>query len=241
MRKSLGRRTGAQLSRKGLIAVLLLVSSPSAAKAQATHLMVPARNTLLRFTQGWGRESALGDLTMVPMAATDLEVRFWGGYGLVGTSAVVLRRTGGVWQAWRAEVQPCPVRLPISIGDTITAPALAPYREQARATCGDRSRDTLSAAAVFMADTVGLYPLDEGDYEAFWQELKSEGILELPPKVRRSWMMLDGHTYVVEVRRGNDYRASVIEHTTPETRADTVMQRLAALIQRGPLAALPAR
>lgn len=86
--------------------------------------MTPAGDVLLRFTQEWGRESALEDLTKRLMAPSDVEVRFWGGY------------------------------------------------------------------------------------------------------------VTDGHTYVVEVRRGGDYRASVIEQTKPESRADTLVQRLAALVQR---------
>jgi hypothetical protein len=126
------------------------------------------------------------------------------------------------------------VYLPIPVGDTITPAALASYREHARKTCGDPTRDTLPAATIFMADTVALYSLAQGDYESYWQELKREGLLELPPEVPRNWMMVDGHSYVVEVRRGGDYRVSVIEHTTPETRADTVVQRLAGLIRRGP-------
>jgi hypothetical protein len=196
--------------------------------------MAPGRETLLRFTQEWGRESALGELSMRSMGASDVEVRFWGGYGLFGTSAMVLRRTGDVWQAWRAEVQPCPVVLPMPVGDTVSERTLTYYRREARKTCGDRRSDTLSAAAMFRADTVGLYPLPSADYEAYWQELKQNGLAQLPPEVHRGWMMLDGHTYVVEVRRGNDYRASVIEHTKPESRADTLVQRLAALIRRGP-------
>jgi hypothetical protein len=88
---------------------------------------------------------------------------------------------------------------------------------------------------MIVVDTVALHQLPRADYEAFWQELKTEGILELPPRVPRSWMMLDGLTYVVEVRRGNDYRASAIEHTKPEGRADSLVQRLATLMQRGPI------
>jgi hypothetical protein len=222
------------LSLRALIVALIMWHVPASGTAQATHIMAPVRETLLRFTQEWGRESALGDLSMRAMGDSDVEVRFWGGYGLFGTTATVLRRTGDVWQAWRAEVQRCPVVLPISVGDTLSAPSLASYRREARKTCGDRRSDSLSAAAVFDADTVGLYPLASAEYEAFWQELKQNGLLELPPEVPRNWMMVDGHTYVVEVRRGSDYRASVIEHTKPESRADTLVQGLARLIQRGP-------
>jgi hypothetical protein len=195
--------------------------------------MIPTRSFLLSITREWGRESALGDLATARMGPEDVEVRFWDGYGLTGTSGTVLRRVGGRWQAWRAEVQPCPVHLPIPVGDTIKPAALAVYREQARKNCGDHTGDTLAAETVFMADTVGLYSLPEIDYEAYWQELKRVGLLELPPNVPRTWIMADGFSYVVEVRRGGDYRASVIENATPETRADTVIQRLAGMIRDG--------
>ena len=162
------------MSRSRLYALLLLFW-PGNANAQAKHMMVPVRNLLLDFTREWGRESPLGDLAMIPMASEDVEVRFWGGYGIVGTSATVLRRIRGSWRAWRVEVQPCPVYLPIPVGDTITPAALAVYREQARKTCGDHRSDTLSAATVFIGDTLGLYPLGKRNYEAFWQELKRQG------------------------------------------------------------------
>jgi hypothetical protein len=87
---------------------------------------------------------------------------------------------------------------------------------------------------MIVVDTVALHELPSADYEAFWQGLKSEGILELPPRVPRSWMMDDGLTYVTEVRRGDDYRGSEIEYTKPEGRPDSLVQRLAALIDRGP-------
>jgi hypothetical protein len=213
---------------------LLLWLAPAASRAQATHIMVPVRETLLQFTQDWGRESALGDLTTRVMGSSDVELRFWGGFGLGGTSATVLRRTDDTWRAWRAEVQRCPVFLPVAVGDTVSTTTLAAYRQQARRNCGDRRPDTLSSATVFYADTMALYPLADANYEDFWQKLKREGILELPPQVPRSWRMLDGYTYVVEVRRGNDYRASVIEHTRPESRADSLVQHLAELIRQGP-------
>jgi hypothetical protein len=202
-------------------------------EAQATHLTLPKRETLLWFTREWGRESALGDLVTRPMAGSDVEVRFWTGYGLAGTSGTVLQRSGGVWRAWHAVIHSCRLLVPMAIGDTLSTPMFAAYRQQARARCGDRTSN-LSSGLMITADTVALEPLVTADYESFWQELKREGILELPPEVPRSWFMLDGTTYVVEVRRGNDYRASVIEHTTPESRADRLVQRLATILERGP-------
>ena len=225
-------QTSGSLSLRTLAVALIVWHLPAQGVAQATHATAPADDVLLQFTQEWGRESALGDLTKRSMAPSDVEVRFWGGYGLFGTSALVLRRTGDVWQAWRALVQGCPVVLPVPVGDTVSDSTLAFYRREARKNCGHPQADTLPATMVFQADAVGLYPLASAGYEAYWQELKRNGLLELPPRVPRKWFMTDGHTYVVEVRRGGDYRASVIEQTKPESRADTLVQRLAALVQR---------
>ena len=217
-----------------LTAALLFWLTPSQAAAQATHVMAPRDPSLLEFTRDWGRESVLGDLAARTMRSDDVEVRFWSGFGLFGTSGTVLRRSDGRWRAWQADIHSCQMGLPISVGDTLSAHSRALYREQARKRCGDRSWDTLSAASMIVVDTVALRELPSADYEAFWQELKREGILELPPRVPRTWMMVDGLTYVCEVRRGNDYRGSEIEHTKPEGGPDSLVQRLAALIERGP-------
>src|SRR3954470_4589769 len=223
---------GGRCGRPYLLAFMFLLRASAAAMGQATHITVPARETLLRFVYQWGEESALGNLRTRPMRPEDVEVRFWQGFGIAGTWGTVLRRRNDQWQAWRVVVQPCPVALPITVGDTISEATLAQYRSQARKTCGRRWEDTLRAATVFLADTVGLYPLRLGSIEVFWQDLKSHGLLELPPRVPRTWMMIDGHTYVVEVRRGSDYRGSVIEDTTPESRADSLVQDLAGMVDR---------
>ena len=46
-------------------------------------------------------------------------------------------------------------------------------------------------------------------------------------------MIDDAFTYVVELRRGNDYRASVIEHVEPgETPADQRIRDVYAVVNR---------
>ena len=216
-----------------LSGILILLFPFTQPRAQATHLTAPPRDYLLTITQAWGRESSLGDLTATPMDADDVELRFWQGYGLVGTWGLNLRRRQGVWAGWRAVIQRCPIMVPIPVGDTLSPAGREVYRQRARAVCGDRSRDRLSAGWVIDADTVALYPLSRAaEYEAFWQALKAEGVLELPPRVPRTWRMRDGHTYVIEVRRGGDYRGSVIEHARrPEARADTLVQSLGSLVR----------
>ena len=220
------------VSRAHLFAALLLLQAPATATGQATHISAPPRETLLSFVYEWSEESALHNLRTLSMGPDDVEVRFWQGFGLAGTWATVLRRRAGQWQAWRAQVQRCFAMLPPAVADTMSQRTRASYRRQARRACRDPRADTLAVALMLSADPVALYPLGAGDYEAFWQGLKAQGILELPPSVPRTWLMLDGHTYVVEVRRGGDYRASVIEHTRPEVRADTLVQHLAQMVDR---------
>ena len=66
-----------------------------------------------------------------------------------------------------------------------------------------------------------------------WPTLVNAGILTLPTKVPRTWMMLDGHSYVLEVRHGQTYRASEIEHVEkPEVPADSVIRRIAESLRR---------
>ena len=80
------------------------------ARAQATIGSAPERNYLLEVTQLWGADSFLGSLIERSMAGGDTELRVWGGYGLTGTTGVVMRRSGGRWQAWRVEVVRAPTK-----------------------------------------------------------------------------------------------------------------------------------
>jgi len=69
--------------------------------------------------------------------------------------------------------------------------------------------------------------------QIIWPTLVNVGMLRLPTRVVRKWMMLDGHTYVLEVRRGQTYRASEIEHLDkPEVSADTDIRRIAEFLRR---------
>lgn len=82
-------------------------------------------------------------------------------------------------------------------------------------------------------DTVEISPSSLNYPERLWPMLVHMGIDSLPTRVPRKWMMLDGHTYVLEVRRGTRYRASEIEHLEkPEVRADAVVRRIADVLRR---------
>lgn len=199
---------------------------------------------LLRITQRWGRESPLGALVARPMGPDDVEVRLWEGYGLGGQWGVIMRREGGRWRAWHARIVRCTYSVPIPVGDTLSPASVARYRRLARARCGERDAGRAGAPPgtygwIDIADdTVGLAPVTSGaPLASLWAEAVRAGVAELSPRVPRTWMMLDGHTYVVELRRGDEYRASVIEHTTPpETAADTAVQAVATVLRRLPRA-----
>jgi len=212
------------------------------AHAQATSVIAPPGDYLLRLTQHWGRVSPLGALVERHMGAGDVEVRLWQGYGLGGTWGTVLRREAGHWRGWHARVVGCSYRVPIPVGDTLTPPSIRRYQGLAKVRCAERNAGEAEAPpgtygwSVISTDTVGVVPLASTTaLGEVWGDLVRAGVPTLPPRVPRSWMRTDGHTYLVEVRRGGEYRASVIEHTSPpETGADSVVQAVAAIFARLP-------
>jgi len=90
--------------------------------------------------------------------------------------------------------------------------------------------DDLHAARI---DTIEVSPSSVNYPGSLWPMLVHMGIDSLPTRVSRKWRMLDGHTYVLEVRRGTRYRASEIEHLDkPEAHADVVVRRIADVLRR---------
>jgi hypothetical protein len=222
--------------------VLLCASALLArdAPAQATRVLADTQSYLLRVTQRWGRASPLGALAERPTRGDDLEVRLWQGYGYGGVWGAILRRSSGRWAGWAARVVHCTFHVPISVGDTLSAPSVRRYQALARRRCGERNAGQSEAPpgtygwTVISDDTLDLRGLESpARLDETWDALVDAGLFRLPPSVPRSWVMMDGHTYVLEVRRGAEYRASVIEHTSPpETAADTTMQAVAAILRR---------
>jgi len=218
----------------------LLALPARTADAQTTRIIADSSSYLLRVTQHWSRESALGALTERRMAAEDIEVRLWQGYGLGGTWGFVLRREQGRWSAVRVDIVTCTYRVPIPVGDTLTPPSLARYQRLAIARCDEHDPGEGEPPpgtygwSVISADTVGIVPLRfTSAASELWSDLVRAGITELPTRVPRSWIMVDGCTYVVELRRAHEYRASVIEYTSPPaTGADSLVQSVAAIFDR---------
>lgn len=216
-------------------ALLLGALLPAAARAQATVVSAPEKSYILHLTQKWARESPLGDLQQGTVDPNDIELRAWGGYGLGGTTGVIVRRRGGRWQAWRAEVVSCTIDVPIAVGDTASGKTVAGFRATARKNCNTSLGDTRGGRRTFDADslTVTALGVSAKAIEEAWSNAVDAGALELPPKVQRKWLMLDGFGYVIEVRQGRNYRASVIEHVDPpEVPADAQVKRVYAAIDR---------
>jgi hypothetical protein len=62
--------------------------------------------------------------------------------------------------------------------------------------------------------------------DSAWKKAIAAGLLTLPARVERSWHMLDGFTYVLEIRQGNLYRAVEIEHLDrPEAPTDSIVKK----------------
>jgi hypothetical protein len=221
-----------------LVCATALVARDAA--AQATRVVADTQDYLLRITQSWGAASPLGALAKQPMQDDDLEIRLWQGYGLGGTRGTILARSNGRWAAWEARVVRCTFNVPIAVGDTLSAPSVRRYQALARRRCGERDAGMSEAPAgtygwtMISDDTLDLRPLQPpARPDETWDALVEAGLLRLPPSVPRPWIMMDGHTYVLEVRRGTEYRASRIEHTTPPaTAADSAMQAVAAVLRR---------
>ena len=70
------------------------------------------------------------------------------------------------------------------------------------------------------------------DLEKVWRDAVRAGVLALPPKRWKG--IMDGGGYVIEVRRGNEYRASVIESVEPpEVYTDRQVKEIYNIVMTG--------
>jgi hypothetical protein len=197
-------RTGRALSLACCLAVAL-----QPAYAQATRITAP-NDYLLQITQTAAAASPLGSLVSRQMAPEDVELRVWDGFGVTGTFGVILRRAGGRWYAWRATLVPCDLYVATSIADTASAATESLFVARARRECGAPVGDTRGWSRVYSADTLALERISVRDPETLWSRIVAAGGLRLPPR-RPTMDMRDGNVEVVEIRRGDSYRASVFE------------------------------
>jgi hypothetical protein len=84
--------------------------------------------------------------------------------------------------------------------------------------------DTLAVDALGVADSV----IDDA-----WTAAVRAGVLRLPGRVDHTAATSSDFTYVVELRRGAEYRASQLEHLElPETDADRQVKDVYAAVNR---------
>jgi len=211
---------------------------PPAALAQARVVSEPSEPSLLALTRGWSRASSLGDLREAGTGTDHLELRVWAGYDTSATQAIVVRRTGGRWSAFVARVLRCEMQIPLAVGDTASARTMQSFVAEARRHCSGPVTNAGAGVRIITADTVVVAPLALPDsiIEGAWTASVQAGVLDMPGRTKHV-STGDGLTYVVEARRGGEYRASEIERVDPpETETDRRLQRvyaaLAALLRR---------
>jgi hypothetical protein len=195
------------------VAITAIVSQAALAQARVTS--APPEPSLLNITRQWSGASSLGDLRELRTGADHLELRVWAGFGLkTQTQAVVLRRSAGQWTAFLARVLRCEIQIPRSVGDTASRETMQRYVVEARRRCGTPVTDVRAGAQILATDSLVVEKLMVSDstIESAWTGAVRAGALQLPGRVERNVLVDDVFTYVVEVRRGGEYRASVVEH-----------------------------
>jgi hypothetical protein len=233
---SAGRNTVRErFTHPGLLAVVMIVLFSRPSVGQARVASAPDEPSLLNLTTAWSRASTLGDLRALRTRADYLELRVWRGFGLSETQAVVLRRADGHWSASLARVIRCEIQIPKSVGDTASVTTMRGYVAQARRACGTSVADVGAGARIITTDTLVVQQLDvpESEIEMAWNDAVSAGALQLPGQVKRNRTMDDSITYVIETRRGDEYRAAEIEDLErPEVEADTQVKQIYAAVHR---------
>jgi hypothetical protein len=220
---------------RGFVSMFIVAVLARPAFAQARVVSAPGEPSLLNLTSSWSRASTLGDLREMRTSSDDLELRLWRGFDVAETQAIVVRRTGGHWSAFLARVIRCEIQIPKSVGDTATQATMRRYVAEARRNCGASVTDVSAGARLITTDTLIVQPLDVGepDIEAAWKDALTAGLLHLPGRVKRDRSIDDGIKYVIEVRRGNEYRAAEIEHLErAEAEADTQAKQIYTVLRR---------
>ena len=219
----------------GLVSLVIMALFPQPLFGQARVASAPAEPSLLNLTTGWARASTLGDLRERPTREGDLELRVWRGFASSETQAIVLRRTGAHWSASLARVIRCEIGIPKSVGDTASAPTMRRYVTDARRNCGTSVADVSPGGRIITTDTLVVRQLhvSESAVETAWNDAISAGVAQLPARVKHTRTMDDGATYVIEVRRGDEYRAAEIEDIEqPEAEADAQVKRVYESVRR---------
>lgn len=225
----------AVMTRSFRSALIVVVLFSRAGWAQARVVSAPPEPSLLNLTSGWSRASSLGDLRESRTSSDHLELRVWGGFGFGATQAVVLRRANGRWSAFLARVRRCAIQIPIAVGDTASAATMRDFVREARRQCDTPLGDVGAGMRIITADTLAVDVLAVADsvINDAWTAAVRAGVLQLPARVQHTATTSSDFTYVVELRRGAEYRASQIEHMErPETEADQQVKEVYAAVNR---------
>jgi hypothetical protein len=228
----MGRRLLSRVLPFAFIAIVLL---SRLGPCQARVVSAPSEPSLLNLTSGWARASTLGDLRELHTAGDHLELRVWHGYAAAETQAMVLRRAGGHWSAFLARVIRCELAISNGVADTASSQTMRRFVVEARRNCGRSAVDVAPGSRLIATDTLIVQPLEvsEADIESAWKEAESAGVADLPARVPRKTPAGDGTNYVIELRRGDQYRASEIEdRRPPEVKADSQVAQIYAAARR---------
>lgn len=229
----------ASLTRAFAIASFGVATIGSAASSQVKILSDPG--FLLWDTRDWSRASPLGDLRERPSSNDYRELRVWAGYGVFGTDGIVIRHEHGKWKAWLAVVVPCTLHIPTSVRDSAHEATLRHYEHVARRRCGGAIGDASRETAYVETDTLALRRLqvNSSAIARAWSDAIGAGVAQLPELAPRAGhgMMLDGLTYITEMREGDEYRASEIEYRSDAdssalANVDRVLRAVAKLVRR---------
>jgi hypothetical protein len=217
-------------------AFTLAVLVSEAGFGQAKVMSAPPEPSLLNITRQWSRASTLGDLRESRTGGDYRELRVWGGYGLsTETQGVVLRRANGQWSAFLARVMRCEIQIPRVVGETASRATMQHYSDEARHQCGIKLRDVGPGSQIITTDSLLVDSLSVlgATVEEAWNAAVRSGVFELPGRVERHAVIDYVFTYVVELRSGNEYRASAIEHLEhPVTKADQQIKDVYAAVSR---------
>lgn len=199
-------------------------------------MSAPPEPSLLNITREWSRASSLGDLRELRVGSDYLELRAWSGYALAGgTQAVVLRHADGHWSAFLARVLRCEIEVPSVVWDTASRPTVQRYTNDARRHCGTPLTEVSAGARILATDSLVVEQLDvpEAVIDDAWTAAARAGVFHLPARVPRNQALDDTPMYVVELRRGDEYRASTIEHVREaDTDADRHIKDVYAAVNR---------
>ncbi|MAL17947.1 MAG: hypothetical protein CL667_09565 [Balneola sp.] len=193
----------------------------------------PENNHLLEVSQSWGEDSEFGSLQEKNLQEGDLEFRIWAGFGVRGDRGIILNRTKGNWKAYTIEIRTCEVLShKEGVSDSLKSLVTIDKEFTNQIDCDlerAESGETFNEIPQFTDSLFFTELQSEASFKTLWKKLKNEGVLKLPTKVERSYGYTDGHSYVVEIKIGESYRAFV-SGNVPEHESDVRIQKVAEII-----------